>query len=137
MARGRKTRPDRLKIIRGTWKPSRSHPPAVPVLPGVPQRPGWLRGAARRLWDVKTGTYSRRSQSVIGCEGILAMYCQLEADIVQRWRQHADVPATLLNTYRAYAAEFYDTPASQHAARSPSSGANPFSAHGRPPGASR
>jgi hypothetical protein len=133
--RGRKVRPDASKILRGTFKPGRAVARVVDALPGVPVKPAWLRGAGAAIWAVKVATYSRRGQSVTGCEGPLATYCAIEADIVGRWQRREDIPVALLTGYRLYAECFYDTPASQHAARSTTGGANPFTSHGRPPGA--
>ncbi len=133
MRRGTKTRPDAMKVVRGTFKPSRALEAVVEPLAGEPTVPKWLKGAALDLWREKCGIYERRGQSVVGCEAALAQYCRVEADLIDRWRRGSDVPVALINAHRIYANEFYDTPASQQAAGKKVGAANRFSANGQPP----
>src|SRR5689334_7936089 len=100
LTRGRKPLPDSLKLVRSTLRPSRVRRPRVPALEGSPRPPAWLTGAARRLFATKVETYRRRGQSVVGCEGSLAIYCQLEARIGAAWRRGDDVQAAYLNALR-------------------------------------
>lgn len=133
MKRGEKPLPDEMKVLRGTFRSVRALAPAIEPLPGVPVAPKWLKGQAKKLWNIKVETYARRGQSVVGCEAALAQYCAVEADLIQRWRKGADVPVALINAHRIYANEFYDTPASQVAAGTKGSGGNRFGNNGRPP----
>src|SRR5262245_7537674 len=133
LPRGKKPEPTALKLARGTLKPHRARPAIVPPIDGVPRPPAWLRGQARRIWDAKIAMFTRAGQSVVGCEGPLAIVCRLEADIVARWSRGEHVHAADLNCYRLYCGEFPRTPASQHSRSSPATPANPFAAHGRRP----
>ena len=137
MARpGPKAQPDALKVVKGTFQRVRSRVPAVAPLPmpeGGPAPPSWLKGPALKVWHEKVATYRLRNQSIRGCEGALAQYCALEADLVDRRKRRIDIPVALLNAYRIYANEFYDTPASQQVSRPKASGGNRFAGNGRRP----
>jgi hypothetical protein len=126
-------KPDHLKIIDGTFRRDRSHPPVVAPLPGEPIKPLWLRGRAAKIWLEKTAVYRRRGQSVAGCEAALAQYCALEAAMIEIYRQKQRPTATDVNTYRTLAREFYDTPASQisKATGAPVPAGNPFLVRGQ------
>lgn len=133
MRRGPKATPDSLKVLSGTFRQDRSREPAVPVLQGEPTRPKWLKGPALRIWCEKTAIYERRGQSIVGCEGALAQYCAVEADLIHRWRKGQDVPVALINAHRVYANEFYDTPASQQTGGKKTGSENRFTRNGQPP----
>lgn len=133
MKRGAKPLPDAMKIVKGTFQPCRSTEPVVQPLNGPVTPPEWVQGKALELWNEKVRIYERRGQSVVGCESALAQYCQVEADLIDRWQRGKDVPVALINSHRIYANEFYDTPASQHAAGAKKAGENRFAANGRPP----
>ena len=114
MTRGRKPTPDKLKLIRKTLQPVRRRGSVVPVLEGAPgPPPAWLTEPARRLWGEKVAVYGARGQIVKGCEPTLAQYVALEAEIIRRYENGDEVTAALLGTFRLYAGEFFDTPASQ------------------------
>lgn len=112
--RGRKPTP--LKVVegRGTVKKTRPRKQAVPDINGEPIKPEWLMGRAIIIWDVKVATYKARGQNVVGCEGALAQYCQLEAKLEQLWGAHETPTTAMINAHRVYANEFFDTSASKH-----------------------
>jgi hypothetical protein len=58
-------------------------------------------------------TYRARGQSIVGCESALAQYCALEAALIEQYQKRITPPVAQVNAFRVYAAEFYDTPASQ------------------------
>jgi hypothetical protein len=104
----------------------------VPPLNGDVSRPGWLKGRAARLWDEKVAIYRQRGQSVLGCESALAQYCALEALLIEQHAKKLTPPTSQLTAFRAFASEFFDTPASQIASvKSGKPGA--FAANRRPP----
>ena len=131
MKRGRKPIPDKLRVVRGgRFRKERVRVPVVPPVPGEPGAcPAWLRGVGRKLWHVKLAIYAAREQSVVGCEGALAQYCAIEADLARRWRIGLDVPASMLNAYRIFCSEFFDTPASQIGQAAKPAAANRFAGH--------
>ena len=43
-----RAKPDHLKLLDGTFRPDRTHPPVVPTLPGDPIKPSWLTGRAAK-----------------------------------------------------------------------------------------
>lgn len=128
-----KALPQEIKLAKGTARPSRVSVPVVPVLEGEPIRPAWLKGRARTIWDQKVAIYAARQQMVRGCEGPLAQYCALEAELVKRWAKGIDIPMAMVNGHRLYANEFYDTSASQQQGAKKPEEANPFDQHGRSP----
>lgn len=126
--------PEALKIAKGTARPSRTTTQAVPSLDGEPVCPSWLKGRARTLFAQKVAIYAQRNQSVVGCEGALAQYCQLEAELERRWKKGADIPMAMINGHRLYASEFYDTSASQQQGpKKADPASNPFARNGKRP----
>jgi hypothetical protein len=79
----------------------------------MPAKPAWLKGEAARLWTKKLAIYEARGQSVVGCESSLAQYCALEANLIGQYRLMQTPAVAQVNAHRIYAAEFFDTPASQ------------------------
>jgi hypothetical protein len=128
-------KPDHLKIIDGTFRAERAHPEVVPALDGDPVKPKWLTGRGAAIWKEKLSVYRRRGQSVVGCESALAQYCALEASMIDGYRRREKPIASEVNTYRTFAREFYDTPASQlaKAAGSAAPPKNPFLNRDRKP----
>lgn len=132
MARcGPKPRPDSVKLLKGTFQPSRARAPIVATLVGDVVPPKWLKGEALKVWREKVAIYAHRSQSVVGCEGSLAQYCGLEADLIDSWKRKVDIPVAKINAHRIYASEFYDTPASQQGPRKKDQEGNRFVGNGR------
>jgi len=134
MTRGRKPTPPGVKLLRGTFRRDRQRAAVVPPVADAPAAPpSWLSAYARRLWQERVTTYSRRGMSVAGCEGALAAYCQLEAQIARRWQKGQDVPPAWLNALRLFAGEFHDTPSSQIGRGTPAAPPNRFAQFVRPP----
>src|SRR5262245_57177468 len=134
LPRGKKRSPDGLKLIRGTYRPSRARRLTTAELAGTPRPPAWLTKAAQKIFTAKLATFAARGQAVAGAEGPLAMLCALEAEIGRRWRRGEHVPCAILNCYRLYCGEFHLTPASSVGTQAPAGGPiNPFARHGRPP----
>jgi len=114
-ARGPKPKPEYLKLIEGTARPDRKTEELVPQLEGVPERPKWLTGRARKLWERKVQTYEKRGLNIVGCEDMLAQYCALEAKIIDDYyRRKLIPPASLINALKGLACLFYDAPGVQH-----------------------
>ncbi|MCO6178817.1 hypothetical protein [Ciceribacter sp. RN22] len=110
---GPKGKPPELKIVSGTDQPCRRREPAVAPIPGEAIKPSWLKGRAAKLWAEKVAIYRARGQAIVGCESALAQYCAIEASLIEQYRKGITPPVAQVNSFRIYAAEFYDTPASQ------------------------
>lgn len=126
--------PEALKIAKGTDRPGRKTTQVVPTLEGDLACPSWLKGRARTLWTQKVAIYAQRKQSVVGCEGALAQYCALEAELERRWKKGIEIPMAMINGHRLYASEFYDTSASQQQGpKKADQKDNPFAGNGKRP----
>lgn len=125
-ARG-ETRPSQKVEVLFADHASRPDPENLPP-------PKWLNAAGKKLWKEKTERYRQRNQKISGFENSLAQYCALEADLIDQYRKKITPPMAMINAHRIWAAEFYDTPASQ---KVPASGggnaANTFSRNGNRP----
>ena len=84
--------------------------------------PVWLNKKAKELWTEKTNRYRQRGQKIEGFESALAQFCALEADLINFYKKKITPPMAMVNALRVWAAEFYDTPASQ---RVPAGGSKP------------
>jgi hypothetical protein len=111
--RGPKGKPAILKVVAGTDRPDRRRETLVKTLAGDCAKPTWLKGRAEKLWFEKAATYKARGQSVVGCESALAQYVSLEAALIEQFAKKVVPPTSQVNAYRVFAAEFFDTPASQ------------------------
>ena len=111
--RGPKSKPPALHIANGTDQPCRRKEAAVVPLHGETQRPKWLKGTARKIWDRKIKIYEKRGQNLVGMEDSLAQYCALEAHIIELWKSPAGPQMAVVAQYRIFADTFFDTPASQ------------------------
>lgn len=133
MARpGPKLKPPELVEASGTTKPCRARESVVQHIAGDAVRPAWVVGRARKIWETKVETYLARGQSVKGCEEALAQYVSLEAALIEDyWKKKTAPPAAMLNTYKSFAIEFYDTPASQIKPSGGNTPTNPFSRNGK------
>jgi hypothetical protein len=122
-------------VLRGTFEPAKGHPPAVLELQGQVAPPLWLSREGLKAWLRKVAIYDRRGQSIVGLEEVLGQYCELEAALISVWKSRTVPPMQWITTYRIFAGEFYDTPASQQGARAKKpEAANPFLRNGRPTG---
>ena len=120
-----------LHLATGTDQPCRRKESAVIPLHGEIQRPKWLTGAARKIWERKIDIYKRRGQNTVGLEDALAQYCALEAHLIQEWKAPAGPKMNEINAYRIFANEFFDTPASQLTRPKGTKLDNPFGKHVR------
>lgn len=123
--------------LRGTGRPDREREQVVAPIEGRPVRPKTLRDAhARKMWDKKVDDFIARGQVVRGCEETLAAYCNILSEIAELTKRRVSVPAAMYNQQRMYAIELYDTPSAQTGkVQSGQPVRNPFTAHGRKPGA--
>jgi hypothetical protein len=127
--RGPKAIPDEVKELRGTARPDRAHPRAVPALHSELRIPSWLEGLALDLWHEKTAMYRERGMNVRGCESMLAQYCAYEAMTIEGWQAYwwwdpaSEFPrpnppsAAQQNALKNLASQYYDTFASQYGSK--------------------
>jgi hypothetical protein len=73
-----------------------------------------------------------RGENLAGCEGPLAQYCAVEALLVAKWIAGVEPAAGLINTFRIFAGEFHDTPASQLVAGNKADAGNRFTRNAPP-----
>lgn len=117
MAKGRRGDSPEMQQAKGETRPSRAvvslfeDHAARPDPEDIPP-PKWLKAAERRIWEEKVNRYRMRGQKVDGFQDALAQYCAIEHDLISRRKKGIDVPTSMLNAYKAFATEFYDTPAS-------------------------
>jgi hypothetical protein len=111
--RGPKGKPPELKVVAGTDQPCRRRVRLVAAVVGSARKPSWVKGLAAKLWREKVAAYEARGQSVVGCESALAQFCALEAALIAQFVAEEMPPTSQINAYRSFAAEFFDTPASQ------------------------
>jgi hypothetical protein len=100
--------------------------------PEVIPAPDGMTEAAREIWDTKVARYRQRGQKIEGFQDGLRQYCELEAALNKGWRKEA-VSMAMVNAHRIWAAEFFDTPASQRIRASDPKLANRFVNNGRRP----
>lgn len=121
------TRPSRKVETLFADHASRPDPEKIPA-------PDWLNDRAKEIWIDKTNRYRQRNQKIGGFENALAQYCALEADLINLYRKEITPPMAMVNAHRIWAAEFYDTPASQKVpAGGGGSNANKFGNNGNRP----
>ena len=76
-----------LHVLKGTYRPGRHRPRTpAPVVTETITPQAWLTGPALELWHAHVSSYQQRGQNVLGCEALLALYCQLEVTIIEKWR---------------------------------------------------
>jgi hypothetical protein len=92
--------------------------------------PEGMTAAAREIWGTKVARYRQRGQKIEGFEDGLRQYCELEAALNKGWRNKA-VTMAMVNAHRIWAAEFFDTPASQRVGRANQKPNNRFANNGR------
>lgn len=68
--------------------------------------------SALAIWHEKVARYKARGQKIKGFEATLRVYCETEAALLHGFATRT-YSVALLNAYRGYASEFFDTPASQ------------------------
>lgn len=74
--------------------------------------PPRMTASALAIWHEKVARYKARGQKIIGFEASLRIYCETEAALLHGFATRT-YSVALLNSYRSYANEFFDTPASQ------------------------
>ena len=136
MRRGRKGLPDEIKAARGTFQPCRAVVSIYPDHasrpdPAVIPAPAGMTPEAAAIWDRKVDRYRQRGQKIGGFEDSLRHYCELEAALNAAWPTGNLPSMAALNTYRIYAAEFFDTPAAQRVSANGKPTENPFTRNGR------
>ena len=90
-----------------------------------------MTAAARKIWAVKVERFKQRGQKVQGFEDALRQYCELEAALNRAFKR-GDSNMAMVNAHRQWAAEFFDTPASQKVPASGGAGkGNAFANNGR------
>jgi hypothetical protein len=98
-------RPSRAVVTLYPDHACRPDPEEVPA-------PEGMTAAAREIWDTKVARYRQRGQKIEGFEDGLRQYCELEAALNSAWKEKA-INMAMVNAHRIWAAEFFDTPASQ------------------------
>lgn len=86
---------------------------AVIPLHGEVERPKWLKGKARKVFEEKLEIYKKRGQSIVGLERMLAHYCQLEVLLIELWKTPTGPTPAAQAEYRRWCSDFFDSPASQ------------------------
>lgn len=127
--------PDDEKALRGTDRACRA---VVSLYPDHASRPDpadippplGMSAAGKRAWRTKVERYRQRGQKVDGCQDALRQYCELEVELTTAWKTKSATMA-MVNAYRMFANEFYDTPASQRVAVSGGKNENPFAKNGK------
>lgn len=74
--------------------------------------PPRMTASALAIWHEKVAIYKARGQKIKGFEATLKVYCETEAALMHGFATRT-YSVALLNSYRSYANEFFDTPASQ------------------------
>ncbi len=137
MKRGPKgNSPERQAAI-GETRPSRK---VVALFGTVAERPDpenlppptGMSPKARAAWKEKVDRYRQRGQKVDGFQDALRQYCELEVALTAAWKDRDGPAVSMINAYRSFAAEFYDTPASQKAPAGGQRKDNPFARNGKP-----
>jgi phage terminase small subunit len=126
-------KPDHLKLLAGTFRPSRAAPEHVelPRVEAVPQPPSWLTN------QLAVDEWMRLGQILVANRllseaalGPLAILCALHAALAQATSAGATPKASLIAQYRALAGDFGLTLAAQQRLKPPAPAAagrpNPF-----------
>lgn len=104
-----------LKLVRGTFRPSRAHQESVHFEPllAAPEPPEWLDVRASAFWQsILPGLIRRRVISDADLGG-LAVMCNLHSRIRRMVEANGDVSPAHLNALRGWLTEFGMTPASR------------------------
>lgn len=67
---------------------------------------------AQELWRTKVTRYKARGQKISGFEDALEVYCNAQDALLKAFKNNT-ATASMINSFRGYAVEFFDTPASQ------------------------
>lgn len=135
--RGRRGNSPEQQRATGETRPSRKVVPLFPEHARIPDPsdmppPADMSAEARALWREKVERYRQRGQKIDGFQAALRQYCEIEALLNAAWSTRLGPTAALVNCYRAWAAEFFDTPdASRGIAARNAGGPNRFGNNGR------
>lgn len=97
------TRPSRVVVHLYPDHAARPDPADIPP-------PAGMSEAGQQIWREKVERYRRRGQKVDGFQAALRQYCETEAALIEAWGTRMGPTAALLNCFKAWAAEFHDTP---------------------------
>lgn len=135
MKRGPKGTPPDVRAMRGTKRPDRT---VVPLFTNQPRQeivdcpaPADMTVPGKAVWAAKVERYRQRGQPVEGFEGALRQYCELEVVVSAMFRGERPLVMSAVAGLRLYAAEFFDTPASQNLRPQRRPDGNPFGRNGR------
>lgn len=130
---GPKTKSADVVAIRGTEQACRPRESAPEPTGQEIVKPKWLIGQAAKSWAEKVAIFQGRGQEIAGSEMALAQYCAVEAGLIDCYRKKIQPTTAMVREHRMWAAEFYDTPASQVGRPSKKPDANPFGRNGKRP----
>ena len=119
--RGPKGSNNIIKMNKGTYQPCRKKETVREPVGDNSDLvcPDWLSDDAKKIWEEKLGLYDLAGQNISGYGHTFALYCALEAKIIQCYRDGETPSMAMVNAHRIWAAEFYDTPASSHVKKQP------------------
>jgi phage terminase small subunit len=100
------TRPSRKVVALFAGTDERPDPEAI-------DPPRWMTKEAKVIWQAKVQRYRQRGQKIDGFQDALAQYCSLEAELQKTYRKELTPTMAMVSAHRMWAAEFFDTPASQ------------------------
>ncbi len=112
--RGRKPTPTALKVIQGNpgHRPLNKNEPKVE--PGIPERPKWLKGEAKKEWDRVIALFGQTGVITPIDGSMLAVYCCLFAEWVNSIRGKCPpMTASRIAQMRALASSFGLDPSSR------------------------
>jgi phage terminase small subunit len=115
---GRKPKVTTLKVLQGTFRPCRANHEEPQVKIGAPERPKYLKGAARKEWDrlipylISVRVLAEQEQ------GSLAMLCLIHGKMVEAAKEGRILHPSLIAQYRILAGTFGLTPADRQRVKS-------------------
>lgn len=117
MRPGPKLLPADVKAAHGETRPSRAVVALYPDHASQPDPeaidpPSGMTLAAKKIWAVKVDRYRKRGQKIDGFQDALRQFCELEASLNKSFKK-GEANMAMVNAYRLWSGEFYDTPASQ------------------------
>ena len=128
---GAKGKSKQIHEMTGTHRKDRTPLEVVPPIPARNIRPKGLITKAGPIFDEKLEIYTARGQSIAGCESLLVQYCNLEATLLDLWKNKQIPTMAQMTEYRRLADTFFDSPASQLSRPKSNKSDNPFSKHKR------
>jgi phage terminase small subunit len=137
MLRGRKPKPDHLRVVAGTDRPCvrRGEGPKFEAAAGALPPPAFMKSKdARAEWNRLVPMLQANKLLTDADMTALVHLCQLHGAIVALYRKDCEPTAAQLSQLRIYLAEFGLTPASRTRVGGTGSGEkkNRFTGHGKP-----